>query len=495
MVCVIGASGSRVSIAITRERVCGIIPAGIATAVTDLDSEASSNGLAVFNRANGSFIDDGFTPGQMVTMAGFAAGANNGEFRAMTVTATALTVLDVAGVVVLETTDVGNTCQIRLERLRTVTKNINVERNQLESGEISPDRMKLAARQGFERVAGAFNLELGLRNFNTIIEAALSGSYEKPETMTPGDITGLVTDTAGRKTMVRATGSWIEDGFRDGDLIAAVSVPGAVNATDIHTGRIAVVVNATNIVVEFDPTGPQMPTGVLGAGTEISYRGYRVDIGQEIYTHYVERQFLDVGQFQPFSGVSFDTLGLNLQPEENVGGTSNMIGMRSLPMAQTSLSALDPIEPTADEPFAAFDGGMFENNIAIALLTSLEMELANNRTLEPVVGQKFSPGIFDGQAAVTGTATVMFQDEVLYNKFYNETETSFQARLDTADGSDSWSLVVPRAKYTAATMDPPQQGYIPLQLPFEALEQQVAVPGGTTRGTVLTIQRTDDVVW
>lgn len=489
MTCTIGASGSRVGIALTRERVCGVVPAGIGTPVTDLHVTANATGgLAIFTRASGSFIDDGFTPGQMVTVGGFAASTNNGEFRVMAVTALDLTVIDTGNTVVLETTDPAQIVQIRLERLRTVSKNINVERNVLESGEISPNRMKLAQRQGFERVAGSFGLELGISNFNTIIEAAMSGTYEKPAvTGGPGISINSAGSAAAARVITRDAGSFIDDGFRVGEMVDIGGVVGAPSR-----GRIT---SLTDTVLGIFPDETGIDTAAVGSGVTVTYAGYRVDIGQEIVTHYVERQFLDVGQYQPFIGVTFDTLGLNIQPEENVGGTSNLLGMSALPMAQTSLSNMAPIEPTSDEPFAAFDGGMFEDNLPISLLTSLEMELANNRTLEPVVGQKNSPGVFDGSAFLTGTATFFFQDEVLYNKFYNETETSLLARLDTADGANSWGLSVPRAKYSAATMDPPQQGVIPMQMPFEALEAQVAVPGGTTRGTILTIQRTDDVVW
>lgn len=80
--------------------------------------------------------------------------------------------------------------------------------------------------------------------------------------------------------------------------------------------------------------------------------------------------------------------------------------------------------------------------------------------------------------------TVMLENAVLYNKFYNETETSIWLRLNDLNGTDFQNFVFPRVKYNAGDIDPPQQGPVIITVPFEAIYD-------ATSGTSMSVQRSN----
>ena len=129
------------------------------------------------------------------------------------------------------------------------------------------------------------------------------------------------------------------------------------------------------------------------------------------------------------------------------------------------------------------------DNIAVA--TSMNFTLARNRSLNPVIGSRFSPDVFEGTARVSGTFSAYFDSAALLNKFINETESSIWLRMDDPNfiGTRFMSVVFPRVKYNGGTIDPPQEGPVTLEMPFRALKApSLALPGGTTRPSLMTIQ-------
>lgn len=139
----------------------------------------------------------------------------------------------------------------------------------------------------------------------------------------------------------------------------------------------------------------------------------------------------------------------------------------------------------SNTPLAAFDGTLFEGASSAACITAFSMDLQNNRTLQACVGSKFSADVFDGTAQLTGEITVLFEDAVQFNKFVDETESSIWIKMEEPGSPGNFiSLVLNRVKYTGNTIDPPQEGPVPLTMPFRALPDLVT-------GSYITIQRSN----
>lgn len=478
-----GASGSRVALRYVREATRGTLPAGVTTPVASIAADSTGTGTSKFTRATGSFVTDGFTAGQWILAAGFAATANNTYWRIQSVSALELVVEDTDDVIVTEAAEVGQTVRIAMSDLRATTRNINLEKTILESAEVRQDRQKSDVRHGFNRVAGSIGFEISSMSYDDLLEVIFGRPWA-----TVAVTGGVNIGAAASGFFTRSGGSWITDGFRPGDVVRVAGFGGG----DIgNNGDWTVTaVTASNLTV-YDPDGA-MTTVAAGAGPTLTYPGKRLDVGTVLATMAIERAFLNVAKYQLFTGISLDQMAFSIQPEAIAGGTINPLGMRAIPMASSPISSAASRSAPTTSPFAAFDGRMFEGGDEVLVATGVDFTFANNNALVPVIGSRYSPDVFQGLVDLTGTLTAFFDDETLYNKFVNEDESSLYIKLeDPDDPTEFLQIVIPRVKYTGAAIEPPPTGPTPINMPFRGLVKELSAPGGTTIFSCITLQRSN----
>lgn len=487
MACTDVASGTRVSLTYTEEPNCGVRPPALATPVDNIaaDKTGSAAGEMEFTRAAGSFVDDGFLPLQRVRVAGFAATANNITWIVKSVAATLLTVYDPDDVGVDEVAAGGQTVQIQLSTLRATGRQLDLTKDTLESEEVRPSRQFSDVRHGFNQVEGSPGYEISNISYTDMIRAVMSGEWETP-TYDGGNL-GITADTpsAGFARLDRATGDWEDDGYRVGDI---VETTGFANAVNNRQWRV-VTVSGQNMDV-YVPTGITPITEAAAGSRDVVFPGARIDIGTTLRTFTFEQRFDDIEAYREYNGVTVNEMSWSISPESIINGTFGLLGMSGGEMLAASV--MDPLTPApapTTTPFAAFDGEVFEGGEKVAVVTSVEFSINNNRTLEGVVGSKFSPGVFEGRCSVEGTLVAFLRGTTIYNKFYNESESSLWIRLQDPDDLDEFmNVVFPRVKYTSSDMDPPQEGPVPLNMGFRALETTVKDASGVDIATSLTIQ-------
>ena len=478
MTCVDIASGVRVGVSVVEEAVCAEVPAGLgvftAVAIT------VGAGIATLTRVGGSFVTDGYLPQQMSKIAGSANAATNGYWRILTVTALVVTISDPDTQILAEPS--GATVAVAMEGLALTSRNVNLERDTLESERVSPDRQYHSVRHGLNRVTGDLGYELALVAQDTAIRAVMFSDWTTPVITTTGALTFTdPSSTDNLCTLTRASGSWITDGIRAGDVIQiAGATPSSNNkfwlVIDVASGTALTLANPANATV----------TG--GSGGTASYPGRRIDIGTTKRTYSMCRSFNDIAKYQYFHQCVFNTMSMTLAPENPVGGSFEILGTSAEAMASVPMGTEQPSAEPGTEFFAAFDGYMYEAGLLNAVVTSLDFTLDNQATLTGVVGSKFSPNVFEARASVEGTISAMFTGDGMYDRFFNESEVPISAYMESPDGLGFIAVTMPRVKYTGATMDPPAEGAVIQEMPFRALAATVNAGGGNTVVTSLTIQ-------
>lgn len=485
MVCTDIASGTRVSLTYVEEAICGVSPLGLDVFVDPvaMDKTGAAAGQTDITRTTGSFVTDQYLIDQYVTTLGFTTSANNDNWKVAAVTALTLSVFDPLSAAVDEISAGGQSVEITMAILRATGRELNLTKDILESEEVRPSRQFSDVRHGFNQVEGSPGYELSNISYSDFIRGVMSGEWEAI-TYTGGNlgITGA-TPGSGTAQLDRASGTWSADGFRPGDMITTT---GFINAVNNALFRVVAVGTLT---MDVDDPDDDVITEVAAAPPTVTYPGFRIDIGLNLRTFTMERRFEDIVQFQPFRGVTVNEMAISITPESIVGGTFGLLGMSAGDLTVLSLIDQDPVPAPTTAPFAAFDGRVYENAVNIAVLTSLEMSINNNRVLEGVVGSKFSPGVFEGRASVDGTAIFFLRGNTIYTKFFNETESSIWIRLaDPNDATEFMNIVMPRVKYISGDMDPPQEGPVPLNMAFRSLEVSLPDNTGTLVPTSLTIQ-------
>ena len=355
-----------------------------------------------------------------------------------------------------------------LATLRATQRNIKLVKNILRSVEVRASRQIADARHGFNRVEGQVGYQLSRADYDDFIRFAMGGTWAAFSESGSPNITFA---TAG-DTITRDAGSWLTDGIRPGDIITVAS-------TTNNNGDFRVLsVTATVITVEENLTdeGPVSAT--------VDVKGERIDIGTTLYTATIERQFLDIGKYEAFRGCAVNQMSFRAEPEAIIGGQFDIVGMSAAAMAGSSVGT-GTTDPTTNSPFDSFIAQIYEAGGATAVATGFNFTLNNSRNLQGVIGSRFSPDVFEGDAVINGTLQVFFEDETLYNKFINETESSIWLTLnDVAVSGEFINVVFPRVKFNTADIDPPQRGPIVKQMQFEALES-------ATFGTSMWVQKSN----
>lgn len=475
-------SGTLTSFAFIPEATCGTTPT--LTAVSTVGSDKTGS-VFKFTRASGSFVTDGFVTGMAVLAAGFTATAQNTYWRVVSVTTTDLVVEDLANIGVTEAAGAGKSVTITFDTMRlTSPRSIMTDRESLESDEVRSTRQVTDVRHGFSSITGSVGFEVARASQVAMISAALGGTWTKPVfSGAPNVAIAAATPIAGKARWTRATGNFLTEGFRLGDVVnTSGAAAGANNAQWL-------VVGVTATTIDFADPNNVAVTAASAAGPTITYPGYRMDSGTNLRTFTIERRFNSTGWYDVFRGVAINDFAFEIAPKAIAKGTASLLGMTSTALSATSVATTGLCPAAQTGPMTAFSGLIYEGGLKQAYVTALNLTLSNNRTTEAVIGSAFTPGVFEGRARAKGSATFFFTDSTMPNKFYNETLSSLTLRLqDPTISTEFIGITIPKVKYMTANVDPPQEGPVPISMDFIGLGTTVVDPSGATVETCITIQ-------
>jgi hypothetical protein len=179
----------------------------------------------------------------------------------------------------------------------------------------------------------------------------------------------------------------------------------------------------------------------------------------------LQKEFSDITEYHVFPGCVVNTWSINVTPNGIITSTFNVMGeTMSTGVAAWSGSAS---AKSANSPFDSFTGTLSEGGTVNALVTGIDLTLANNITELQVIGNNHTIGLVDGRANITGTMTAYFANSTLLDKFINETESSLEFTL--GDGSNTMTFEMPRIKYSGGDVPVNDEGPIIMNMLFQAL--------------------------
>ncbi len=163
----------------------------------------------------------------------------------------------------------------------------------------------------------------------------------------------------------------------------------------------------------------------------------------------IEDYAADIDQARLFTGMSVNSLGVSLAPNQMVTGTFGLVGkdmtIGATEKTQDAASGAAPYDAYSGDLKIADNGGVLA---ASAIVTGLDFTLTNSFAPTFVIGDDSAPSLEYGRAEVEGTLTAYFEDAALINRFLNETETALEASV--GDGTNSLTFLFPRIKINSA---------------------------------------------
>jgi len=194
----------------------------------------------------------------------------------------------------------------------------------------------------------------------------------------------------------------------------------------------------------------------------------------------IEDYAADIDQARLFTGVTVNTMGVSLAPNQMVTTTFGLVG-KTMTIGGTEKTQ-DPASGAA--PFDAYSGDLAIGNVggasSVAIVTALDFTLTNGFAPTFVIGDDSAPSLEYGRAEVEGTLSAYFEDASLINRFLDETETEIE--VSVGDGTNTMTFTFPRVKINSADVgvDGPTSRIV--NLSFVALYD-------STEGTNLKITR------
>jgi hypothetical protein len=178
----------------------------------------------------------------------------------------------------------------------------------------------------------------------------------------------------------------------------------------------------------------------------------------------------DISQYRVYTGMIVDKFEMTIPSAGIVTAKFDVLAKDQSVLTGTTIDTTGSYTAAAAKiPFTdkGVAGFVKEGGSALGYVTTLQFTVDNGHAKNYSLGTAVVHDFTTMNAKISGTATVFFEDAVMYNKFVNATASSIDVKLD--DGTNTVEISFPNVKYTGATKTVSGNGPVVLTMPFKAL--------------------------
>jgi hypothetical protein len=183
---------------------------------------------------------------------------------------------------------------------------------------------------------------------------------------------------------------------------------------------------------------------------------------------HLEQYYTDIDQSLVFGGNRVTGFTLRGSPDGMAGIEIRMAGVSQDEKATGDSPLFTDPTTYSTEPLVFVDAKIAKGGTDIATATSFELVYEIGGATLPVIGSTVSPDVFDNEAVVNGSLSLLRQDLTALTALDAETEYEFHILLEEPSGTPpkAFSLFIPRAKFTGVTAALGQDGAMIETIPF-----------------------------
>ena len=372
--------------------------------------------------------------------------------------------------------------------LRRVTASFNLAKESYESGEIRTDYQVADFRHGVRSMEGSLSGELSPGTYADFMGAAVARDFTAGVTSGAGQVM-TTSGTGPTYTLTRASGSWLTDGFKVGDVIR--QTVSAFNAGDVNKNFVVTDITSATALTFIVLNGSTVTIGASAATcvvTVVGKKTFAPTSGHVDRSYTIEEFYSDIAQSEVYTGCKVNTMSLALPATGLVTCDFGFMG-KDLNTVGTAQYFVAPAAQGTSGVFASVNGVLLVNGVAVALLTGLNVNVNRNMQGASVVGSNSLAELFEGRIVVEGDFSAYFENATIRDLFKDEVEASLIVVLSTSNdkAADFISVVLPRIKVNTNTRDDGEQGIV-AQHSFKALLNGTGGTGVKTEKTTISIQ-------
>lgn len=392
----------------------------------------------------------GYRTGQVILVASVGGNTNaNGIWEINVLTANTFELVGSQGNAVYTS---GGTAVAAVFTMRQTGEGLKYNINKTRSAEIRNDRQGARQVPTSASAGGPLNFELSYKEFDFLLASALQNLWTVYGHRGLGDVfTGTISSSNTITAAVAPTGGSAFTRLQKGQWITLSGFSNSANNILVQVSRTTAP-TTTVIVVE----GTPLADGANGAACRIS--SSRLTNGTIQRPWAMEKEFSDIAQIFPYSGLDVDTLDLNFALDAILSGSIGFVGKAGgTPIGATVLAApqasntYEQMNPVTGISKLQRDGVTITES-----LMSVAIKIANNARDRKALGALGPVSHGFGTLGVSGSLEAYLEDGTRFTKFVNN--TAFSTTIAALDSSgNGYVITLPAGRFSDANPNPTQQ--------------------------------------
>ncbi len=327
---------------------------------------------------------------------------------------------------------------------------IGLSKEAFSSDSIRTDQQRANPRHGLRRGTASIDQELQIAGHKDLMAAALRGSWGSA--ISTGALTTIGINSSTR-TISRASGSFVTDGFCVGDIVRASGF--AATANNGKNFRLATV-SALSMTYHADTWLTGITTESAGASVTISVPGKKLQVPSTSHTKdyfTIDDWHPDVSNQTTIRDAVVNTMAIDIAPGAHAQVSFGLIGTDATPSGTSQY--FTPIAAAPTGALLAGPNGLLRSNGAdSAVIQQVQINLDSGADVRPVIGSNKSPDVFRESITMTGSMSALFDNASggMLSTFDTETEAPLYVYLfaDSTAGSDFVIIKLPSVKVMGA---------------------------------------------
>jgi hypothetical protein len=360
--------------------------------------------------------------------------------------------------------------------LRRVSSDLDLSKGSFTSAEVRSDRQVFDMRHTARRVQGSISGELSPGTYQDFFQALTRGTWGTANTtLLPATYTSVSADSATSSFAFTAADPVTTGGIRVGSVIRFTGLSPVTNNNINYL--VTAVGGTSNRTITVFPAPTTHVASVTFTCTLVGRRLFVPNSGHVSRKLLVEEYYEDIDLSRIFNECRVTGTQIQLQPDQAATVSFPLMGrdMSVLTGAAAPFFAT-PTAETTTSVVASVGGLIVAGGQVLGVMTGLNFSVDLSADAPSVNGQNFTPNVFLGKFALTGSLTAFFENATLLNYFLNETEFSILGYFTSgsAANADAVSFYMPRVKASGAQL--PLQGDTGqvITMPFTALRAVAA---------------------
>ena len=318
------------------------------------------------------------------------------------------------------------------------------------SKEMRSDGLSPIARHGSRDAGGSYACEMLVGAHDVLYEAVMRATWATATTINAQSVGTLTSIAATAPNAIvagsTAAGGFIAAGVRVGDVFRLSGVA----AGDANVNLRALSVSTGTIITQ--PTPALVVSTVTTTFTMTILKKLTNPSVPVKRTFYFQEHNVDIGVSEVYGGNRIVGMDIKGTPNGMAEVTFTLVGASGVALASGSSPFYTAPTLSTSLPLVFADAVLSYKGVDVALLTAFDLKYAIAAKTEPVIGSPVSPDVFDNDATLSGTMSMIRQDLQPLTDFLAETEFELHIQLvePMSEPKNGIWIYIPRCKLMSA---------------------------------------------